>query len=764
MQMKIISALVAGLCCASAYAVDAFTVRDIRVEGLQRTEAGTVFSYLPVKVGDQMTDEKATAAIKALFATGFFKDVRVESEGDVLVVTVVERPAIAQLDFSGIKEFDKDTLKKGLRDIGLAESRIFDRSMLDRAEQELKRQYLSRGHYAVEINTTVTPLERNRVAVNFTVDEGEKAKIKQINIVGATAFKEKDLLGLLALQTPGWLSWYTKSDQYSKQKLQGDLETLRSHYLDRGYLEFTVDSTQVSISPDKKDIYITINVTEGDIYKVSSVKLAGELLLPEDELRGLVKLKPGETFSRKKLTDSTKAISDKLGNEGYAFANVNSAPDIDKEKREVAFTILLDPGRKVYVRRINVEGNNRTRDEVIRREVRQMEASTYDGEKINRSRTRVDRLNYFEEVTVDTPAVPNSTDQVDMTVKVKEKPTGSLLFGAGFSSSEKLVLSGSVSQQNVFGSGKAVAVQINSGKINRTYSLSATDPYYTPDGVSRGFDIYHRNVDPTSLSVATYRSSSTGFGVRYGYPIAEDDSISFGLSIDRTRLETFTDSPQVYKDYVTRFGNSNTTLLAALGWAKDKRDSAIYPTNGSLQRFNTEVAVPGGTLHYYRMTYQHQRFFLLSPKFTLMLNGDLGIGNGYGGRPLPFFKNFYGGGIGSVRGFDSASLGPRVIDATGNVTNQSLGGNRRVVGNAELLFPMPGSGQDKSVRLGVFLDAGQVWASGEKMSFGDLRYSTGLSVSWTSPLGPLKFSVAQPIKKEPEDRVQRFQFQFGQIF
>lgn len=764
MQIKIISALVAGLCCAHAFALEPFTVKDIRVEGLQRTEAGTVFSYLPVRVGDTMTDEKASAAIKALFATGFFRDVRVEADGEVLVVTVLERPAIAQLEFSGTKEFDKDQLKKGLREIGLAESRIFDRSMLDRAEQELKRQYLSRGRYAVEIKTTVTPLERNRVAVSFNVDEGEVAKIRGINIVGATAFKEKELLNLLSLQTPGWFSWYTKNDQYSKQKLQGDLENLRSHYLDRGYLEFNIESTQVSISPDKKDIYITINVSEGEVFKVSSVKLTGELLLPEEELRGLVKLKPGETFSRKKLTDSTKAITDKLGNEGFAFANVNSAPDIDRDKREVAFTILLDPGRKVYVRRINVQGNTRTRDEVVRREIRQMEGSTYDGEKINRSRTRVDRLNYFDEVAVDTPAVPNTTDQVDMNVTVKEKPTGSLLFGAGFSSSEKLVLSGSVSQQNVFGSGKSLALQLNSGKINRVYSLSVTDPYYTPDGVSRGFDIYKRHVDPTSLSVATYKSASTGFGVRYGYPIAEDDSISFGFSVDRTRLETFDASPTVYKDYVTRFGNSNTTLLGTVGWAKDKRDSAIYPTTGGMQRFNAELAVPGGTLHYYRITYQHQRFFALNPTFTLMLNGDIGFGNGYGGRPLPFFKNYFAGGIGSVRGFDTASLGPRVIDTNGNLTNQSLGGNRRVVGNAELLFPMPGSGQDKSVRLGVFLDGGQVWASGDKMSLGDLRYSTGLSVSWTSPLGPLKFSIAQPIKKEAEDRSQRFQFQFGQIF
>ncbi|MBU3989146.1 MAG: outer membrane protein assembly factor BamA [Gammaproteobacteria bacterium] len=489
MKHNLLAGLLSALLASSAVAFEPFVVRDIRVEGIQRTEAGTVFSYLPVKVGDTLTDDKAAEAIKALFGTGFFKDVRLEVEGGVLVVLVEERPAITSLEFSGVKAFDKEQLRKGLREVGLAESRIFDRSLVERAEQELKRQYLSKGHYAAQITTTVTPLERNRVGITFAVDEGEIATIKQINIVGAQAFKEKDLLNLFSLRTPGWLTWYTKNDQYSKQKLSGDLETLRSYYLDRGYIEFNVESTQVSISTSKEDIYITINISEGEPYSVSSVKLAGELLLPEAELLKLVTIQPGKLFSREQVTATIKAVSERLSNDGYAFADVNAAPEMDKEKKQVAFTLFVDPGRRVYVRRIQVAGNTRTRDEVIRREMRQMESAWYDGEKINKSRTRVDRLGYFDEVTVETPAVPGTTDQVDLNIAVKEKPTGNLMLGAGLSSSEGLVFSGSIQQQNLFGSGKHVGVGFNTSKINTLYSFSYTDPFYTVDGVSRGFDV-----------------------------------------------------------------------------------------------------------------------------------------------------------------------------------------------------------------------------------------------------------------------------------
>ena len=759
MKPTLLATLLAALYSTSALALQPFTVKDIRVEGIQRTEAGTVFSYLPVKVGEMMDDEKAAAAIKALYATGFFKDVRLEVENDVLIVQLEERPAISQIEFSGTKEFTKEQLKEGLKQIGLTEGRIFDKSMLDKAEQELKRQYFSRGKYAVDITTTVTPLERNRVALNFNVSEGQIAKIRQINIVGNRDFKEKDLLDLFSLSTPGWLTWYSKSDQYSKQKLSADLEILRSFYLNQGYLEFTIDSTQVSITPEKTDIYITVNLTEGPKYTVSDVKLAGDMLVPEEDLRKLIAIKPGEIFSREKLTESTKKIGDRLGNEGYAFANVNAAPELDKEKHQVSFTFFIDPGRRVYVRHINITGNSRTRDEVLRREMRQMEGGWYSGEKINRSRERIDRLGYFSDINVETPAVSGTTDQVDVNYNVTEKATGSVLLGAGFSSTDGLVLSGSVSQNNVFGTGNQLAVQVNSGKVNRVYSLSYTNPYYTVDGISLGYDLYKRNVDSTSLTaIGNYKSSTLGGGVRMSVPLNEIDSINLGLNYEKTDLTLSSSSPQRYLDFVNEFGASNKTLRGDIGWARDTRDSLTYPTKGRLQRIFGEIGLPPADLKYYKLSYQQQWFYPLSQDFTLMLNGEIGFGNGYGGKPLPFFKNFYAGGNTSVRGYDSGSLGPK--DTNGD----SLGGNRRLVGNAEIFFPFPGLKNDKSVRLSTFVDGGSAFGVGEQFNLGNLRYSAGVAVSWFSPIGPLKFSLAQPLNAKPEDKKQRFQFTLGTSF
>lgn len=777
MKKKILAGLIASALANTALAIGSFEIKDIRVEGIQRTEAGTVFSYLPVKVGDTMDDEKSTRAIKALFATGFFKDVRLEKDGNVLVVVLDERPAIASLSFSGLKAFKEEDLGKGLKDVGLAVSRIFDRALVERAEQELKRQYISQGYYAVELTTTLTPLERNRIGISFNVKEGEISKIKQVSVIGAGAFKEADLLDLFALRTTGWWSWYSGDDKYSKQKLSGDLETLRSYYLDRGYLEFNVDSTQVQISKDKQDIYITINVTEGDQYKVSSVKLAGELLLPESELKRLVYLKPGDVFSREKLTETTKQLSDRLGNEGYAFANVNAAPELDKAKREAAFTIFIDPGRRVYVRRVNVVGNNKTRDEVIRREVRQMEGSWYDGERINKSKSRVDKLGYFEEVNVETPAVTGTTDQVDLDVKVKEKATGSLTLGAGYSSTERLVFSASVQQQNLFGSGKYLAFQFSNSSSNKVYSLSHTDPYYTTDGVSRGFDIYTRKTNTNTLTVGAYTADSVGGGVRFGVPIAEDDAIFFGGSIDQTKINVNSFSPRRYADYVKSLSDCNIVLMGdtcsgdsntwmgTIGWQRDGRDSFIYPTRGVYQRASFELAMPGSTATYYRSTYQYQQFFPISQyipvgkRWVLMLNGELGYAGTYGNMELPFFKNFYAGGIGSVRGFEAGTLGPRDL-----TTLEALGGNQRMVGNAEVFMPLPGSGLDKSVRFSAFVDAGNVWGYDNKFTLSDLRTSAGIALSWSSPVGPLKFSFARPLNKQPGDKTQGFQFQLGSTF
>ena len=740
----------------AACAFDPFTVKDIRVEGLQRTEPGTIFSYLPVKVGETMTEEKAQQAIRSLFATGFFRDVRLEVEGGVLVVLVEERPAIAQVDFSGIKEFEPDALRRSFRELGLAESRIFDRALLEQAEQELKRQYLSRGLYGVDVQTTVTPLERNRVGINFAVKEGDIAKIRGLNIVGASAFREKDLVDEFVLRTPGWLTWYTKHDQYSRQKLAGDLESLRSFYQNRGYLDFNIDSTQVSITPDKKDIYITVNITEGERYVVSEVKLAGQLLLPEAELQKLIQLKPGDVFARDKLTQSTKAISDRLGNDGYAFANANAVPQVDKDKREVAFTILIDPGRRVYVRRINVAGNTKTRDEVVRREMRQLEGGYYDASKIQLSKQRIDRTTYFKDVNVETAPVAGLTDQVDINFTVEEKPTGALLFGAGLSSTEGVILQGSISQGNVFGSGKFLSAQVNSGKINTVYALSYADPYYTVDGVSRGFDVYKRDTDASRLAIGPYKTKTVGGGVRWSYPLAERDAISFGLNAEHVNLETFATSPLSYVNFVKLFGNTYTYMAATTGWARDSRDSLILPREGSLQKLSGEIGA--GDLQYYKFGYQHQYFRPLSRTFTLFLNGDLGVADGLSGKPLPFFKNYYAGGPGSVRGYNFSSLG--VQDTFGNV----LGGTRRVVGQAELLFPVPGATRDKSLRLAAFIDGGQVFAASQNVSLADLRYSTGVALSWNSPFGPLRLSLAQPINRTATDHVQRLQFTFGTGF
>lgn len=749
----LVAALALG--ATSAAAIEPFVVKDIRVEGIQRIEAGTVFGYLPVKVGETMTDEKAAQALRALFGTGFFKDVSIEADGNVLVVSVQERPSIAQVDFVGVKEFEKEALIKSLRQIGLGDGRIFDRSQLDRAEQELKRQYLSRGRYAVSVTTTITPLERNRVAINFTVDEGEVAKIRQINIIGAKSFREKDLIDLFILRTPGWMTWWSKHDQYSRQKLSADLETLRSHYLDRGYLEFNVDSTQVTISPDKKDIFISVSITEGPKYSVSDIKVAGELLIPEAEVRKLITVKPGETYSRARIAESTKSISDRLGNDGYAFANVNAVPDLDRAKNQASFTFFIDPGRRVYVRRINVAGNTRTRDEVIRREMRQLEGGWYSGEKINLSRSRVDRLGYFTEVNVETPSVTGTTDQVDVNFSVVEKPTGNILLGAGFGSGEGVALSGAVTQQNIFGSGKHVSLQVNSSKINTVYALSYTDPYFTVDGISQGFDIYSRETDAFEGGLGRYAVKSLGGGVRFGIPVTERDTINYGLAYESTKVTTFSDSPLYYQDYVSTFGRETDAIIASAGWVRDGRDSLIYPTKGVLQRAVGEVAVPGGSLEYYKVSYQYQRYFPLTRHYTLMLNGEAGYGDSLDNKPLPFFKNFFAGGVSSVRGYRNSSIGPK--DQNGD----PRGGSHKLVGNAEFLFPFPGLQNDKSVRLSAFVDAGLI---SEKYDAGDFRYSTGLGLFWSSPMGPIRVNVAAPLNAQTGDRKQAFQFTFGGAF
>src|SRR6266850_257777 len=759
MIRRSVAAVLAACALAAAAAAQAqsfqpFTVKDIRVEGLQRTEPGTVFSYLPVKVGETMTEEKAQAALRALYATGFFKDVRLEMDNDILVVYVEERPAIASIDFSGMKEFEAETVRKVLRDIGMAEGRIFDRAMLENTELEIKRQYLSRGLYAAEVQTTVTPLERNRVGISVTVTEGEIAKIRGINLVGANAFSEGELLGQFTLRTPGWLTWYTKLDRYSREKLSADLENLRAFYQNRGYLDFSIESTQVSITPDRRDIYITVNFLEGEKYTVSKVELSGQLLAPRPELERLVQLKTGDVFSREKLTATTKAISDRLGNDGYAFANANAIPEVDKEKRTASFNIVVDPGRRVYVRRIDVTGNSKTRDEVVRREMRQLEGAYYDASKIQLSRRRIDRTQYFSDVNVETTQVEANPDQVDVAYTVKERPTGALLFGLGFSSVEKLALSASLTQSNVFGTGKFLSFNISHGTVNQVYALSYVDPYYTVDGVSQGFDVYKRRTDASRLAIGAYSTDALGGGIKFGYPVSEVSRIDLGLSFEDVRLQTFDNSPLSYLNFVSQFGNNYRYGAGTLGWSRDTRDSLITTRAGTLMRASSEIA--GGDLQYTRLGYQHQWYHPLSRELTLLAGGDLGIAGGLGGKPLPFFKNFFAGGPGSVRGYRSFTLGPQ--DDFGN----SIGGNRKATGSLELLFPMPGAAQDPSLRLAYFIDGGNVFAQG--FNFRELRYSTGLAFFWSSPFGPLRLSYAQPLNAKPTDRIQKLQFTFGTGF
>jgi len=752
----LVAALVSSAVSLGAWAVEPFVVRDIRVEGVQRTEAGTIFNYLPIKVGDRVTDERLSDAVKALYATGFFRDVRLEAQGDVLIVAVQERATISSITYVGNKEFDTDTIKKALKDIGIAEARIFDRSALERAEQELKRQYITRGRYAASVQTTVTPQERNRVAINFTIDEGDAAKITRINIVGAQAFTEKQLLSEMTLTTPGWFTWYTKNDQYSKQKLSADLETLRSFYQNRGYLEFNVDSTQVSITPDKEDIFITLNVTEGARYAVGEVRVAGDLVVPADELERLIRLKPGEVFSREKLQASAKDVSDRLGADGYAFANVNAVPELDRTNHTASFTFYVDPGRRAYVRKININGNAKTRDEVVRREFRQLEDAWYDGPRIDRSKIRVKRLGYFDDVNVETPPVPGTPDQVDIEVSVTEKSTGNLLAGVGYSSAEGIVLNGSVSQQNIFGSGNALAIGINTSRYNRTYSALFTEPYYTVDGVSRTIEIYQKSLDPTGLAIAQYESKTLGGALGFGVPITETDSINFGGRFEHTDITLFADSPPVYRQFVEEFGSATNAYILTAGWARDTRDDILYPSRGRLQSVLVETGLPFGDLAYYKLQYTHSAYWPVWRDLVIMARADLGWGDGLSGKPLPFFKAFFAGGVNSVRGYETASLGPR--DIFGN----ALGGRRKIVGNLEAFYPILKG--DKAVRASVFADAGQIWLNGDQSENEAFRFSAGVGVQWNSPIGPLKFSYAIPLNSKEGDRQQRFQFQAGTAF
>lgn len=771
--MPTVSKLAAALLGALAFAqgAAAFTISDIRVEGISRTEPGTVFSHLPFRAGDEYTAEKGTRAIHALYASGLFRDVTLTQDGDVLVVHIVERPAVATIETSGIKAFDKDAVEKSLRDVGMAEGRIFDQAVLERADQELRRQYLARGYYGVSVKTTVTPLERNRVRITISVDEGRASSISAIRFVGNKTFDNDELADLMQLGVPNWFSWYTKRDLYSREKLAADLESIRSFYMNQGYLDFKIDSVQVSIAPNKSDVYVTINMTEGEKYTVNDVRLTGDLLGLDSELQALITLEKGEMYNAEKVKNVSSAITDKLATLGYAFATANASPISDAQRRTVDIVYTVDPGRRAYVRRVNITGNNRTRDEVIRREVRQYEAAWFNSDLVKLSRDRIDRLGYFESVTAEPKPVPGTRDQVDLEVNVKERPTGSISLGAGYSTSEGIILSAGFAQNNVFGTGNSVSVDVNTSKSQRTIALSVVQPYITPEGISRSWDVYDRSVDLKELEVADVKYDTRGFGVSWGIPFTELDRVFLGGRFEMTDVKSNANSPWRYQNYEDKYGDNPMTVALTLGWSRDSRDNSLAPTRGVYQRLNGEFALPGFDIQYYKATYQYQQYIPLSRTWTLAFNGEVGWGDVYGKTDeFPFFKNFYAGGIGSVRGYNSGSLGPKEYDLYDG-DSDNLGGDRMLTGSIEILAPLPGG--DRTLRVFGFLDAGYVWGyegvggrqyRRQSMSLSDLRYSTGIGVAWISPLGPLKFSIAAPLNDKDGDDIQRFQFQIGTGF
>ena len=752
--VKSVLAVVMGLLGQLALAFEAFTISDIRLVGIQRVEPGTVFGYLPVKVGERLDESSAARAVRALYATGFFNDVRFEVDKDVLVIYLSERPTIASVEISGAKDLSRDVLLKALKDLGLGESRIFDRALLDRADQEIKRQYLARGRYSATVTPTITPLERNRVAVSLAITEGDVAKITQIRIVGNKAFTEKQLIDELTLSTPTWLSWYTKSDQYAREKLAGDLERLRSFYLNRGFLEFSIDSTQVSIDADREGVYITANITEGERYTVTGFKFSGNTLGRDAELAALMQLRPGEVFSGRLLNESTRTMTELYGSIGYAFANVNALPEVDRENRTVFFNVSIDPGRRVYVRRINISGNAKSRDEVVRRELRQFESAWYDTDKIRLSRERLVRLGYLTNVTIDTVPVPDAPDQVDLNVNVVERSTGTFMLGFGFSSADKIILTASVVQQNWLGTGKSVGLTLNTGRTQQTIDFNVTDPYFTPDGISRSFNVFTRNINAQALGLGDYQLRTSGFGLRFGVPYTELDRVSFGGVYERNDIQLGTAPPPRMQQYVDDFGPQSWQVLAVLGWLRDGRDNPLAPRSGLLMASNFEITLPVGNVHYTRADFAFQYYQPIARSSTLGLSGQVARGWALEGGAYPIFKNYFAGGINSVRGFEIASLGPR--DAFGN----PIGGQSKLVGSAEFIFPLPGA--DQTIRGFVFVDGGMVWA--ESIEFSGLRYSTGVGLNWLSPLGPFKLSFGVPLNQQPGDRLQRFQFQIGSGF
>lgn len=776
----------------SVLAADSFVIDNIKVEGLQRISAGTVFNYLPLKIGDTADARSVSQSIRELFKTGFFKDVRMERQADTLIVFVIERPAIASVEFDGNKDINTEDLEKALKQIGFAEGRVYDKAILQRVVVELKRQYYARGKYAVRVETTVTPMERNRVGIKIDVSEGLVTTILQINIVGNKVFDTEALLDELELTTPTLFSFYTKTDQYSKQKLAGDLEKLRSHYMNRGYINFKINSTQVAITPDKKNIYITINLTEGEKFTIKEVKLAGDLIIKPEEIFPVVKIRQGQHFSRQDITETSEAIVDLLGGVGYAFSNVNPIPQVDEKTKEVTLTFFIEPGERVYVRRISIIGNTNTADHVVRRELRQFENGWISTNNVERSKQRLQKLGFFKDVSIETPAVPGAKDLVDVVYTVEEQSTGSINAGAGFSQSEGLIFNFSVTQDNFLGTGNRYAVAVNTSDATTLYSFSVTDPYFTDDGISRTYRFRWSEVDLAEENLSDYSTDNFSFGIGFGVPINEFDRIGFALDYENIQIEVAKPYDEVdvngnptgvfYPDtsldilkFVAEEGDEFNTLRFSANWSHDSRNKFIFPTRGALQRLSGDMALPGSDLMFYHLNYVQQRFFPIGRTTTLMLKGNLGYSGSFGGDAFPPYEKYYAGGMNDVRGYKSNTLGPKDdkdqlglkyngITFDHLATDDPLGGELKVIGNAEIILPVPFVKDSSAYRLSGFFDFGNVYETAGDFDVSDFRYTTGIAGAWLSPFGLLRVSIAAPLNEKDGDDTETFQFSFGQSF